>query len=156
MPKFGRREIWKSLGTSRRSDAEALHLKEAAYWAAAFTQAEHLTHFTLQPSAGQSLSRGEVATLARQFFSRAKVQLDLDARGPADIDEQEAENAVGELEWQLSTLRSWANPDAHRLVEEAKQQTLGNGSSGPTDELLAELLRRALVQLGSLQLAPSR
>lgn len=161
VPKFGRREVWKSLGTSKRSEAEALHLKEAAFWAAAFAQSEHSTNITPQPSPGQSLGPGEVTALARQFFSRAKSQLDLDARGPADVNEQEAENAVADLEWQLSTLRSWANPEAHRLVQEAMQQAIGsskegNGLGRPTDELLAELLRRALMQLGSLQLARLR
>jgi hypothetical protein len=28
VPKFGRREIWKSLKTAKRSEAEALHLNE--------------------------------------------------------------------------------------------------------------------------------
>ena len=160
--RFGRREIWKSLGTSKRSEAEALHLKEAAFWAAAFAQAEQPSqNATLPAPANQPLGPAEVAALARQFFSRAKAQLDLDVRGPADLDEQEAETASADVEWQLSALRSWANPDAHRLVEEARRQALGSAASslddgGPTGELLAELLRRALVQLGSLQLARLR
>jgi hypothetical protein len=40
VPKFGRREIWKSLKTGKRSQAKALHLKEAAHWAAAFAEVE--------------------------------------------------------------------------------------------------------------------
>ena len=157
--KFGRREIWKSLRTSKRSEAEALHLKEAAFWSAAFAQAQYpTTTNTFQPSSGQPLTNEEVATLARQFFSRAKAQLDLNARGPADFDAEDAESAATDIEWQLSSLQSWANPDAHRLVDEARRQALGSTASrlsdvGGTDELLAELLRRALVQLGSLQLA---
>jgi integrase len=157
--KFGRREIWKSLRTSKRSEAEALHLKEAAFWSAAFAQAQYpTTTNTFQPSSGQPLTNEEVATLARQFFSRAKAQLDLNARGPADFDPEDAESAATDIEWQLSSLQSWANPDAHRLVDEARRQALGSTASrlsdvGGTDELLAELLRRALVQLGSLQLA---
>jgi integrase len=162
VPRFGRGQIWKSLRTSNRSEAEALHLKEAAFWAAAFAQAEQPCQNTaLQATASQPLGPAEVAALAQQFFSRAKSQLDLDARGPADFDEQEAECASADLEWELSALRSWANADAHRLVEEARLKALGSSASrlhagGATDQLLAELLRRALVQLGSLQLARLR
>ena len=38
VPRFGRREIWKSLRTSKRTKAEALHLQEAL-WSAAFMEA---------------------------------------------------------------------------------------------------------------------
>ncbi len=161
VPRFGRREIWKSLKTAKRSEAEALHLKEAAYWAAAFAEAE-------QPAgtgapllfSGRPLTNTEVATLARQFFARAKAQLDLSPGGPADFDPEEAANLAGDLEWQLSTLQSWQNPDAHLLVEEAMRHALGStaipSGGSATEELLAELLRRALVQLGSLELARLR
>lgn len=161
MPKFGRREIWKSLRTSKRWEAEALHLKEAAIWSAAFAEAQHpASGSAIQPSPGHALSKSEVAALARQFFARAKTQLDLNARGPADLEPDEANNAAADVEWQLSTLQSWKNPDAHLLVGEAKRAALGSagGSANDeaTDELLAELLRRALVQLGALELARLR
>lgn len=158
VPKFGRREIWRSLKIAKRSEAEALHLKEAAYWAAAFAEAERPNSSgTSLTSPGRPLTNVEVAALARQFFARAKAQLDLNGRGPADLEPEEAENVAADLEWQLSTLQSWRNPDAHLLVDDAKRQALGSAASpangGATEELLAELLRRALVQLGALQLA---
>ncbi|MDP9421221.1 MAG: hypothetical protein M3Q19_00015 [Pseudomonadota bacterium] len=148
VPKFGRREIWKILKTAKRSEAETLHLKEAAYWAAAFAEAERPdNNGTALPSPGQPLTNAQVAVLAGQFFSRAKAQLDLSARGPADLEPEEAANVAADLEWQLSTLQSWKNPDAHPLVEEAKQQALGSTASAPgeegADDLLAERLRRA-------------
>jgi hypothetical protein len=60
VPKFGRREIWKSLKTAKRSQAEALHLKEAAHWAAAFAEAE-------QPAnAGSALPRPAIRSAARK------------------------------------------------------------------------------------------
>ncbi len=157
-PKFGRREIWKSLKTAKLSEAEALHLREAAQWAAAFAEAERPAGADRPlPPSNQPLTKAKVAALARQFFSRAKAQLDLNARSPAAFEPEEAEIATADVQWQLSTLQSWRNPDAHRLVEEAMRQALGSPpppvDAGGADELLAELLRRALVQLGALELA---
>jgi hypothetical protein len=105
VPKFGRREIWKSLKTGKRSAAEALHLKEAAYWAAAFAEAEQadITGGPL-PSSGQPLTNAEVAELARQFFLRAKGQLDLSARGPA------VANSWGKLDRSPSAPSKSCNP----------------------------------------------
>ncbi|WP_156500329.1 DUF6538 domain-containing protein [Croceicoccus bisphenolivorans] len=124
VPKFGRREILKSLKTKDRREAEALHLKEAADWTAAFVEAER----ELQPDeiaqpSENHLSEAEVAALARKFFQRRKTELDYRQRSSADpADERDA--ATEDLQWEMSALQSWNDPDAHRLVGEAEAEAL--------------------------------
>ncbi|RVQ68949.1 site-specific integrase [Croceicoccus ponticola] len=158
IPKFGRREILKSLKTKDRREAEALHFNEAAHWAAAFVEAERELQpdDTAQPSKNH-LSEAEVAALARKFFQRRKAALDFRQRSSADPDD-EREAATEDLQWEISALQSWNEPDAHRLVGEAEAEVLQQAGDdalleGKAAMLLAELIRRALVQLGSLELA---
>ncbi len=158
VPHFGRSEILKSLRTTHRSEAEAAHLEHAAQWAAAFAEVERNSQsHDNTPSPGRHLDNDEVAALARSFFLRRMIDLENRARGPADAEAEKAA-ATNDLQWELSTLQSWDNPEASRLVEEAKQEALQEiGGEGQIDgraaDLLAELIRRALVQLGSTELA---
>lgn len=160
--RFGRDQIWKSLKTSNRSDAEALHLQQAAHWSAAFAEAgrDAVGRQGSQAATGAPCAKMDVsdaARLARQFFDRQRADLDRDARSPADLDPDERQSAEGDLQWQLASLSSWANPDANLLVAEVqksivdRQSDLSHGIF--ENEVLAELLRRALLQLGSIELA---
>ena len=158
VPHFGRSEILKSLRTTHRSEAEALHLEHGAQWAAAFAEVELNPHSQGDAtSSGCHLDNDEVAALARRFFLRRMTDLESRARGPADAEAEKAA-ATQDLQWELSSLQSWDNPEASRLVEEAKQEALREiGGEGQIDgraaDLLAELIRRALVQLGATELA---
>lgn len=150
---FGRKEIWKSLGTSKRSTAEALHLWEASHWAAAFAEAEQRTNTNSTPA--EALSDEEVATLARKFFARSKAVLDLRSTSPAELDYLEREHVRNDLHQQLSILSNWKSPDAHLMVGQAAIEPLA-GSSGESrinDPRLADLVRRALAQLVAIELA---
>lgn len=154
---FGRREIWKSLRTSIRRDAEALHLQEASTWAAAFAEADkQLSQPNLiNPSTKSNLTRTDAILYARTFFDRARANLDIQDRGPADLDQQAKLSAIEELDWEEATLQSWSNPDAHRLVGSAIESLsdLDNVTTDSSDSVFAELVRRALVQLVAMQRA---
>jgi len=154
VPRFGRKEIWKSLGTSKRSEAEALHLKEAAQWAAAFAEVESTP--TMQPVA-REITPVEASDLARRFFASRKADLDETSISPAELGPNGRETARADLEWQLSTLATWHNPDAHLLVGEAEAAALNGNAPGSANaagsQVLSELLRRALVQLVAIELA---
>ncbi len=155
---FGRHEVLKSLRTTKRRDAEALHLEHAAYWAAAFAEAQsNLENQGNGPQSGQHLDTEAVSALARRFFVRRMNELTLRARGPADFDDEKVA-AAEDLQWELSTLQSWKNPETSRLVEDAQKEaleTLGEDNSidRRAANLFAELIRRALVQLGATELA---
>ncbi|MCH8614869.1 hypothetical protein LZ016_01945 [Sphingomonas sp. SM33] len=152
--RFGRKQIWKSLGTSRRSDAEALHLREAGRWAAAFAEAQRAA--VVPSPAASALSDDEVAALARRFFARSKAALDLRSASPAALDDDERELVREDLQQQLGILATWQNPDVHLLVGQAAREALTGASNEPrllVDERLAELVRRALMQLVALELA---
>lgn len=159
--KFGRSQIWRSLGTSDRDEAEALHLKEAAKWKAAFVE-ETRTGGRRKAAtpllAERVLTDADAARLARQFFDRGRTDLDRNPLSSADLDEAQREHMAEGLHLQLASLSSWRNPDAHLLVGEAVAQVLaGTGLPVVHDtasaQLLAEYLRRALIQLHSLELA---
>jgi integrase len=97
-----------------------------------------------------------VASLARQFFSRSKSALDLGGINTSALEPREREQCRDELRQQQACLSSWRNPSTNQLVEAAAQAAVASTSreyTGPADPRLAELLRRALVQLVSLQLA---
>ncbi|MDG2002784.1 MAG: hypothetical protein P8J20_05575 [Novosphingobium sp.] len=155
---FGRSEILKSLRTTNRTEAKALHLKHEAHWAAAFAEAERDCQTDTGPaSSGQHLSEEEVKALARRFFLRRSAELDLRARGPADPDDARAA-ATEDLQWEQATLQSWEDPDANWLVEEAQKEALkelgeDRAIDGRAADLLAERIRRAILQLGATELA---
>jgi len=161
IPRFGRKQIWKSLGTSDKDEAEALHLKEAAHWKAAFVEAgkpEPRRKSSKLAKADVVLTDADAARLARRFFDRARADLDRGSLSSADVDEDERERVVEDLQAQLSSLTTWRNPDAHMQVGEAATQALeGSGVSlgwnTASSQLLAEYLRRALIQLHSIELA---
>lgn len=150
---FGRKQIWKSLGTSRRSTAEALHLREASHWAAAFAEAEQGS--SVNPAPATAYSDEEVARLAREFFARSKATLDLRSTSPAELDDLDREHVRTDLHQQLAILSNWRNPDAHLLVGQAAVEPLGSGKgeNGINDPRLSDLVRRALVQLVAIELA---
>ena len=159
--KFGRTQIWKSLGTSNRDEAEALHLKEGAKWKAAFVETAQMD-VRERPSkplmAERVLTEADAARLARQFFDRGRTDLDRNPFSPADLDENQREHLAEGLHMQLASLSSWRSPDAHLYVGDALDQALvGTGLSHipntASTQLLAEYLRRALIQLHSLELA---
>ena len=142
--RFGRREIWKSLRTSGRSNAEALHLREASHWAAAFAEAEH--GMNIPSPLPAVLADEEVARLARQFFARSKASLDLSGISPTELDHDDRERVREDLHQQLAILSNWKNPDAHVLVGRALKEALrGCDGRASADERIAELIRRALV-----------
>ena len=161
VPKFNKTQIWKSLGTSDRDEAEALHLKEAANWKAAFVEAARMGAHgkPTKPSlAERVLTEADAARLARQFFDRRRTDLDRNPLSSADLDEAQREQMAEGLHMQLASLSSWRNPDAHLFVGEAVGQVLaGTGLPHVHDtasaQLLSEYLRRALIQLHSLELA---
>lgn len=159
--KFGRTQIWKSLGTSNMDEAEALHLKEAAHWKAAFFEAAQMAARG-KPSkpllAERVLTEADAARLARQFFDRGRTDLDRNPLAPADLDEDKRGHMAEGLQMQLASLSSWRSPDAHLYVGDAVNQALAGTELSHTPDtasaqLLAEYLRRALIQLHSLELA---
>jgi integrase len=159
--RFGRKQIWKSLGTSDKDEAEALHLKEAAYWKAAFVEAgkpEPRRKSSKPASADAVLTDADAARLSRRFFDRARAKLDNNPVSSADLDDWERARLVEDLQTQLSSLSSWRHPDAHMHVGEAAAQALEGsgvavGWNTASSERLAEYLRRALIQLHSIELA---
>jgi integrase len=159
--RFGRKQIWKSLATSDKDEAEALHLKEAAYWKAAFVEAgkpEPQRKSAKPAGADAVLTDADAARLSRRFFDRARAKLDSTPVSSADLDDWERERLVEDLQTQLSSLSSWRHPDAHLHVGEAAAQALEGsgvalGWNTASSELLVEYLRRALIQLHSIELA---
>lgn len=133
VPHFGRSEILKSLRTTHRADAEALHLEHAAHWTVAFAEVERDPQNHEEPSSpGRHLDNDEVAALARRFFLRRMTELEHRARGSADPDAEKAA-VTQDLQWELSTLQSWDNPEASRLVEEAQKEMLQEIGEGGAD-----------------------
>lgn len=148
--RLGRSQIWKSLHTSVRGDAEALHLKEAAFWAGAFAEMSRPDDNAQMPA---QIDDAEAEHLARRFFERARADLDR-GESPAELDEHAREVVREDILARLSTLGSWRNPDTHLWVSQAQNSVLnGSPRAATTNQLLSELMRRALVQLGSLELA---
>ena len=156
--KFGREQVWKSLQTKDRREAEVRHHEEVAKWKAAFLEAKREEDLTEVAQVHRRRSdEADVANLARRFFQRRKAHLDVSQRSAADPDDI-LEMGTEDLCWELSTLASWDNPDASRLVGEAEKEALADLGDdvqveGRAATQLAELLRRALVQLGALELA---
>ncbi len=126
--RFGRREIWKSLGTSNKAEAEALHLREVANWKAAFIEARRDTkrRSRANPSTFDRpvISDVDAATLARRFFHRAQASLDLAQQSPAEFDAYERQQIAQDLNTQIATLSSWSHPDAHLWVGDAQKEVL--------------------------------
>lgn len=157
--RIGREQIWKSLATSDRSAAEVLHLQQSTFWKAAFVEAARneaeLVNASVRPSL---LTPADAAILAQRFFQRSKAQLDLSPISPAELGGEELQGAEEDLQQQLSILAEWRNPDTHRFVEAAATDALaGEGVVVPatteTGQLLSEFLRRALIQLHTIELA---
>lgn len=162
---FGRREIWKSLGTSNRNEAEALHLREAANWKAAFVEASRSIkrRSRAKPSSFDRpvISDTEAAMLARRFFDRAQASLDRAEQSPAEFDTYERQQIAHDLNTQIASLSSWSHPDAHLWVGGLQKEILEQAGLPPeamdnSSPLLAEYLRRALIQIHQLELARSR
>lgn len=163
---FDRDQIWESLGTADRREAEVLHLQKSAYWKAAFIEARKSLP---GPSDGTNasascedkplpLSQTDIARLARTFFVRRKSSLDEREITSAELAEEEREAVESDLQQQLSTLATWQNPDTHHWVGKAEAEALEVvGLSPPIDPVasqrLSELLRRALIQLCTIELA---
>ena len=126
--RFGRKEIWKSLCTSNRNEAEALQLREAANWKAAFVEASRdiKRRSRARPSTFDRavISDNEAAALARRFFHRAQASLDLTQQSPAEFDEYERHQIAQDLNTQIATLSSWSHPDAHLWVGDAQKEVL--------------------------------
>ncbi len=151
---FGRDQIWKSLGTCDRSEAEALHLQHVAKWKAAFVEASR-SEETIPRS--HCITDAEAEALARRFFARTKSNLDRAAFTGAELDIHEREAVAEDLQTQIAILGSWNNPDTHIWVEDAAKSVLGETAllpaAGPTGQNLSEYMRRALIELCTVELS---
>lgn len=162
---FGRSQIWESLGTDDRASAEVLHLQKATHWKAAFIQVRRSKPASPEPANEQSsgpkpivLSKRDVDALARQFFQHAKADLEDRETSPAELTIAERQHVSNDLHQQLSALHDWRHPDCHSWVGDAQRRALSSaGVDGPIDAVahgrLTDLLRRALIQLCSIELA---
>jgi hypothetical protein len=163
--RFGRKQIWKSLGTANKDEAEALHLREIANWKAAFVEARRANSSTgkATPSAfgPQVIRPNEAAMLARRFFERSRASLDQSQTSPAEMSHEERDEIARGLQTQIATLQSWSHPDTQHWVGEASAQAL-SWSGLPSDvdwvasPLFPEYVRRALIQLHSVELGRLR
>lgn len=151
---FGRDQIWKSLGTSDRTEAEALHLQHVAKWKAAFIEASR-TGENIPRS--HRITDAEAEALARQFFVRTKANFDRAAVTAAELDEHQREAVAEDLQSQIATLGSWGSPDTHLWVEDAAKSVLGgNGTlpaAGHPGQIFSEYMRRALIELCTIELS---
>lgn len=139
-----------------------MHLREAAHWKAAFVETSRTSSANGRgnPSAFDppTIGPNEAAILARRFFERARASLDQQDVSAAGLDADERDDIVVGLQTQLATLEKWAHPDTQLWVEQANAKAmrwagLPSEASASISPLLSEYLRRALIQLHSLELA---
>ncbi len=151
---LGRREILKSLGTDNRADAEVLHLQHVAKWKATFVELSRPNPKAPPP---HRITDAEAEALARQFFSRAKEDFDRVTTSPAELDEYQRQVVAEDLQTQLATLSSWKNPDTHMWVEEAFKSVDNSEvklpAAEPAGQRLSEYMRRALIELCTIELS---
>jgi integrase len=151
---FGRDQIWKSLATSDRTEAEALHLQHVAKWKAAFVEASRADDII---SRSHRITDAEAEALARQFFTRSKAQFDRAAVTAAELDDHQREAVAEDLQTQIAALGTWSNPDTHLWVEDAAKSVLGsNGTlpaAGHAGQIFSEYMRRALIELCTIELS---
>ncbi len=151
---FGCAQKWTSLQTTDRDEAEALHLQNVAQWKAAFVEFSRPNQNAPRP---HRITDAEAEALARQFFTRAKADLDRAITSPAELGDYQRELVAEDLQTQLATLGSWNNPDTHMWVEEASKSLHDSTDTlparGDAGQHLSEYMRRALIQLCTIELS---
>lgn len=160
---FGRKEVWVSLGTAARVEAETRARVEAGKWGGAFAQSrmeiaetvggQSVAGATASAVSPKKLSRSDIERLAREWFRAELQKLDSKAEPThRDLDPDDAFEVRVDLGVQEATLEAsedpntliWTRREAERLVEKLGLQPNELGAEiGP----LMELIRRAMLQL---------
>jgi integrase len=161
---FGRQEVWTSLRTTDRVEAQTAARIQAGLWGARFAAARDKAREQTDgsqhsignsPRKGRALTREDAVLLARQWFRNELTRLDLSTTSGGlsadEIWEAEADFGASEAE-----LHNTDEPSTlYRTGDAAARLLNGSGkSTAPGSELeqfLRELLRRAMLQLVSIE-----
>jgi integrase len=157
--KLGKKEIQLSLGTSKLADAKKLRAVEDLKWAARFESAIDCTSSADAPGVGQTasgqiLSESEVLQRVREFVTAEGARSSRTLTQETFTHEERQETAT-DIEYGMAILKDPEDPRLHELID-GGIKSLGSprtASAGTSDALLAEVVRRGLVELQQRKLS---